>query len=135
MAPKRKAKPKAKLTAKQEKFCQSIADGMNQSDAYRSAYNTEKTPIKKIWESASKLADQGKVTARIDELRAALTKKNLWTREMSVKILGNIALNQAVVENNKIAAIKELNAMHGYNSPTKLEITSNPLVLVLKRGT
>ncbi len=104
-----------KLTARQEKFCQGIADGLNQSDAYRAAYNTEKTNVKKIWVRASLLASNGKVEERINELRAALTKKNLWTREMSVQILGSIALKSAF-DNIKVSAIRELNLMHGFNS-------------------
>jgi len=51
---------------------------------------------------------------------------------MSVKILGAIALKQSPFENNRIAAIKELNAMHGYNAPSKHEVILNPLVLILE---
>lgn len=104
-----------KLTARQEKFCQGIADGLNQSDAYRAAYNTEKTNVKKIWVRASVLAAKGKVETRIAELREALVKKQLWTREMSVNILGNIAIKSRF-DNCKVAAIRELNLMHGFNS-------------------
>jgi len=105
-----------KLTAKQEKFCQGIADGMNQTDSYKAAYNADNTNIKKIWVRASELAANSKVSGRIAELKATLAKKNLWTREMSVKILGSIALKQGAYDNNKIAAIRELNLMHGFNS-------------------
>ena len=104
-----------KLTARQEKFCQGIADGLNQTEAYRSAYSIENKSRKSLWERASRLAENSKVTARIDELRAALTKKNLWTREMSVQILGSIALKSAF-DNTKVSAIRELNLMHGFNA-------------------
>jgi len=124
-------KGKGNLTAKQEKFCQSIADGMNQSDAYRSAYSTTNMSKQVLWNKAFLLADRDEVGVRISELRSNLAKKNLWTREMSVKILGNIALSQSGFENNKIAAIKELNAMHGYNAPTKIDLNNlNPMVIV-----
>jgi hypothetical protein len=120
-----------KLTSRQEKFCQGIADGLNQSDAYRAAYNAENMSKRVLWTKASLLADNDKVVIRIAELKARLEKKQLWTKEMSVNILGSIAL-KAAFDNNKIAAIKELNAMHGYNEPTKMEVTTNPLVLILE---
>jgi phage terminase small subunit len=103
------------LTAKQEKFCQGIADGMNQTNAYRAAYNTGKKSNKTTWEAASRLAENSKVNARIAELKGKLEKKQLWTKEMSVNILGSIAL-KAQFDNNKVAAIRELNLMHGYNA-------------------
>lgn len=123
-----------KLTARQEKFCQGIADGLNQTDSYRTAYNAVNISNKSIWERSSRLADNNKVNARISDLKGKLEKKQLWTKEMSVNILGSIALKGAF-DNNKIAAIKELNAMHGYNEPSKLEVTTNPLVIVLESET
>jgi hypothetical protein len=33
--------PHVKLTAKQEAFCQGIADGLGQADSYRAAYDAE----------------------------------------------------------------------------------------------
>jgi len=120
-----------KLTAKQEKFCQSIADGKTQLDAYKSAYNTAKSKDSSLYVRASELLNNGKIIVRIDELKKALENKHLWTREMSVRILGSIALNQKGFENNRIAAIKELNAMHGYNAPTKIDLNNlNPMVII-----
>lgn len=106
-----------KLTAKQEKFCQAIADGKTQLDAYKFAYSAEKMKDSGIYVHASRLLNNAKITLRIDELKKALEKKYLWTREMSIKILGAIALKSTTMDNNKIAAIKELNSMHGFNSP------------------
>jgi hypothetical protein len=123
-----------KLTARQEKFCQGIADGQSYSDAYRNAYNAVNISNKSVWERSSRIADNSKVNARIAELKAKLEKKQLWTKEMSVNILGSIAL-KAAFDNNKIAAIKELNAMHGFNEPTKIELNNlPPMTLVLNHG-
>jgi phage terminase small subunit len=122
-----------KLTAKQEKFCQSIADGMNQTDAYRSAYTCKNMSQKAVWNSAYQLAKHHEVTIRISELKAKIEKKQLWTREASVNVLKDIAESKRFTkESDKIAAVKELNAMHGFNSATKLEVTTNPLVLILE---
>lgn len=109
-----------KLTAKQEAFCQYIADGMSQADAYRNAYDAADSKDETIYPNASRLASDSKVAARIEELKSGLQEKQLWTREMSVK-----ALVQAYREGNgaaKVSAVKELNAMHGYNEPQKIQV-------------
>jgi hypothetical protein len=56
----------------------------------------------------------------------------LWTRERSVLLLGNIAVGINEKSSDRISAIKELNAMHGFNEPTKMELSVNPLVLILE---
>lgn len=63
------------------------------------------------------------VASRVAELKRELSKKALWTREMSVK-----ALIQAYKEgkpSDKVSAVKELNAMHGYNSPQKVDLLNS----------
>lgn len=113
------------LTAKQEDFAQAIASGKTQADAYRLAYDAENMKESTLWSNASRLMADSKVTARVEELRKWLEKKELWTREMSVK-----ALIGAYKEGNptaKIAAVKELNAMHGFNAPTKLDVINRTL--------
>jgi len=63
------------LTPKQEKFAQLLEEGMNQSDAYRKAYNAEKMTDKTICEKASILASNGKIRARREEIRAPVLDK------------------------------------------------------------
>ncbi len=69
------------LTSKQEAFCQGLAlGGLEQSDAYRQAgYSTSSMQPATIWEHASRLAGQGKVKARVIELREALQEKAVTT--------------------------------------------------------
>jgi len=120
-----------KLTAKQEKFCQAIADGMTQADAYRAAYDADRMKDNTIYPLASKLMKNSKITARIAELREAVQEKQLWSREMSVK-----ALVQAYKEGSgsvKVAAVKELNAMHGYNEPAKLNVSGNMMHQIVRK--
>ena len=112
-----------KLTAKQEAFAQAIADGMGQADAYRMAYDAEGMKDSTVYPKASRMMNEGKIRARIDELKSQVAEKQLWSREMSVK-----ALVQAYREGSgavKVSAVKELNAMHGYNEPSKLNITGS----------
>jgi phage terminase small subunit len=54
-----------KLTGKQSAFIQAILKGANQSDAYREAYNAENMSDSTIWNEASKLFANPKVSARI----------------------------------------------------------------------
>lgn len=115
--------PHVNLTAKQEAFCQGIADGLGQADSYRAAYDAEDMKENSVYVQASKLMKNPKITQRIAELKSQVQEKQLWSREMSVK-----ALVQAYHEGSgsvKVAAVKELNAMHGYNEPAKLNISGN----------
>lgn len=123
--------PHVNLTAKQEAFCQGIADGLGQADAYRAAYDAEGMKDNTIYPLASKLMKNSKVAARIAELRESVQEKQLWSREMSVK-----ALVQAYREGSgsvKVAAVKELNAMHGYNEPAKVNINGNLVAKVVRQ--
>ena len=113
------------LTAKQEAFAQAVASGKNQSDAYRMSYIAGKMTDKSVWERASKLASDAKVAPRIKNLKETLAKKQLWTREMSVKALVEayrVAKDQAQAS-GMTGAVKELNCMHGFNAPDKLDVT------------
>jgi hypothetical protein len=116
-----------KLTAKQELFAQCIADGMGQADAYRTAYDAEGMKDSTIYSKASVLMSDGKVAARVAELKAQVVEKQLWTREMSVKglIQAYRIAQDAKTSTGMTAAVKELNVMHGFNEPTKLSITGS----------
>jgi len=123
------------LTAKQEAFAQAVADGMNQSDAYRSAYNAGAMKPETVQSKACLLMANGKVRARVDSLRSALSEKALWTRQDSVTALRDIAMGGDARANEIVAAIKELNAMHGFNEPTKHELSvSFPKVINVISG-
>ena len=115
--------PHVNLTAKQEAFCQGIADGLGQADAYRAAYDASDMKENSVYVNASKLMKNAKIMQRIAELKSQVQEKQLWSREMSVK-----ALVQAYREGSgsvKVAAVKELNAMHGYNEPAKISVNGN----------
>ena len=113
------------LTAKQEAFAQAIADGKNQSDAYRTAYNAGKMKAETVQNSAYKLVMNGEVTARVKELREELANKSLWTREQSVAVLAGVVAAMDAKHGDKISAVKVLNDMQGFNAPTKVDIAGN----------
>ncbi len=113
------------MSPKQEHFAQCIADGMTQADAYRTAFDAENMKPETIHKRASELMTNGEVAGRVAELKEKLVTKALWTREMSVKALVS-AYKVAQGANNSsgmTGAVKELNAMHGFNEPSKLDIT------------
>lgn len=119
------------LTAKQEKFCQSIIEGMSQADAYRSAYSTKKMSNKTIQECASRLMNDRNITARVAELRDQLAKPTIMSAqerlewltkvingEIGEKILQVIEGEEVEVEvptslKNKISAMDTMNKMTG----------------------
>lgn len=100
------------LTAKQEKFVQSIVlDNMNLSDAYRSAYNADKMSDKTVNEKASLLAGEDKIRARILELRQqAMTPKVMNAQKRREK-LTELANDED--PNVAMKAIDLLNKMDG----------------------
>jgi hypothetical protein len=117
---------------KHEAFAQHILTEQSQADAYRKAY-----PHSRAWKAesaqiaASRLAKNTKVMLRVQELKAELASKCLWTREQSVEVLKEIATRQGDEEKktlpskdaDRIASIKELNAMHGFNAPIEHNVT------------
>ena len=108
------------LTAKQEAFAQGLVNGLGQADAYRASYDADNMKDATVYNRAGDLMKNGEITARVAELKKAVENKQLWSREMSVK-----ALITAYKEGNgsvKVSAVKELNAMHGFNAPTKHEV-------------
>lgn len=110
------------LTPKQEKFAQYVADGKSQSDAYRMAFDVGvDTKNETIQANSCRLMADANVSARVAELKAALAQKGLWTREDSVRTLLEV-INAPDRKSDVIAAIKELNLMHGFNAPQKLDI-------------
>jgi transposase len=119
-----------KLTAKQEAFCQAIADGLGQADAYRMAYDAEGMKDSTVYPKASRMMNEGKIRARVDELKAQVADKQLWTREMSVKglVAAYRVANEGQNASGMTGAIKELNAMHGYNEPAKVDLNHKGFV-------
>lgn len=110
------------LTPKQEAFCQAVADGCSQAEAYRMAYDAEKMQDATVWAAASALAASHNVSIRIDELKEELASKRLWTRTDSVqKLIAAFDICEKPLE--IVGIVKTLNEMHGYNAPIKTDST------------
>lgn len=63
------------LTEKQEAFAQGVANNLTLIDAYKAAYNTETGSVSTLYSSASRLADNPKVAARIRSIMEARSER------------------------------------------------------------
>lgn len=78
------------LTPKQEKFCQKYLELGNASEAYRQSYNAEKMKPESVNRKAKALIDNGKIAARLDELRAKIEKRHAITVDSLVDKLDKL---------------------------------------------
>ena len=65
----------AGLTAKQEAFCQQLANGLDNTAAYRLAFNAENMKAATIWSESCKLAARPSVKARVTEILGQKQRK------------------------------------------------------------
>lgn len=113
------------LTAKQEQFAQNIIKGMSQADAYRSAYSTSRMADKTIHENASRLANDSKVKARINELRGKISTENIMTAQKRLEWLTELVNNDEAYTTDKLKAIDIMNKMQGeYVQKVQAEVTN-----------
>jgi hypothetical protein len=125
---------KKKLTPKQEKFARNVASGMKQVDAYRDAYDTQTTNKNSQRVRAYVESTKSNVADMIADLKARAEQGVVWTREMAMTALLDtykLARDQNHAQ-GATGALKELNAMYGYNEATKINIggqKGNPIVI------
>jgi phage terminase small subunit len=113
------------LTAKQEQFAQNIIKGMTQADAYRSAYSTKRMADKTIHENASRLANDSKVRARIDELRGQISTESVMTAQKRLEWLTELVASEKETTTDKLKAIDIMNRMQGeYVQKVQAEVTN-----------
>lgn len=116
------------LTPKQEAFALAYVETGNASEAYRRAYNAVNMKPETVNRTAKELMDNPKIAARVSSLKVKLEEKALWTRERSVLVLAGIADSSESKPGEVVSAVKELNAMHGFNAPTRLDVTGVVIV-------
>ena len=69
------------LTPKQERFCHAYLEHGNASEAYRQSYNAGAMKPETVNRKASEVLSNGKVTARLEELRAPVVEATRITLE------------------------------------------------------
>ena len=106
-----------KLTPKQEKFAQVYVQTGNASEAYRQAYDVGGMKSDSINVNASKQLNNAKIALRVKELQSEIEKRELWSKEDSIKILSGIAKGDDpdARPTDKVNAVKALNSMHGWD--------------------
>ena len=101
------------LTENQEQFVRNIIAGMNQADAYRSAYPKQTMSDKTIWEAASRLMKNDKVVARLSELRNELAKPTIMSAQERLKWLTDVVQDNVTNIDGKLRAVDIMNKMTG----------------------
>ena len=101
------------LTEKQEQFVRNIIEGMNQADAYRSAYPNNKMSDKTVWEAASRLMKNDKVVARLSELRGKLTNEAIMSAQKRLEWLTDKVNDENIDINARLKALDIMNKMQG----------------------
>ena len=101
------------LTANQEAFARGIAEGMTYTDAYRSAYKTQRMTDKSINEEASRLKDNPKISSRVKELRDIAAKPTIMTAQKRKEWLTEVINDPNVDINARLKASDQLNRMDG----------------------
>lgn len=94
------------LTPKQEKFAQCVASGMNQSDAYRAAYNVkEDTTPASVNQQAYELMQDLDISYRIEHLRKPIAERVGRTLEQHIERMAELS-RLALEADEHSAAIK-----------------------------
>ena len=101
------------LTKKQEDFAKAIVEGMNQADAYRTAYNAKNMSDNASYREASLLMNNPKVAQRISELRAELAQDTILTARERLEWLSKLILSEEVSIGDKLKASDQMNKMQG----------------------
>lgn len=119
------------LTANQENFVKNIMEGMNQADAYRAAYPKQNMADKTVWEAASRLMANGKVKARLAELRDELMKPSIMTAQQRLEWLTKLIDSAEEDTNTKLKAVDIMNKMQGeYTQKVEANVTNEVTINV-----
>ncbi len=81
----------AALTIKQETFCQKYVETGNASEAYRHAYDAGGMKPASVNRKAKELLDNGKIAARLEELRAPAAQAAQITLESHLRRLEELS--------------------------------------------
>lgn len=112
----------SELSQQREAFAQAVASGMNQSDAYRTAYRVKHaTKPETVNQAASRLMADSKVAARVAELRAPVAKAAQMTLESHLQRLRE--LSEKAEESGQMSAAITAEVARGKASGLYVERT------------
>ncbi|UNU73273.1 terminase small subunit [Moraxella nasovis] len=125
----------AKLTPKQEQFCQKYIELGNASEAYRQSYNAKNMKDETVNRNAKALLDNNKITTRLNELRQAHANRHDVTIDEMLSAYDE-AYQIAKLNENPTAMISAINAkvkVLGMDRQSKSEIRIKELEAQLKQ--
>jgi hypothetical protein len=109
------------LTPIEEAFALQIALGKSQAEALRLSH-----PKAKNWKPASVHVEaclvmgKAKVRRRVKALQAEFVEQSMWARNLSIEALKEV-IEAPDRKSDVVAAVRELNAMHGFHEAQKIE--------------
>ena len=112
---------KETLTPIEEAFALQIALGKSQAEALRLSH-----PKAKNWKPASVHVEaclvmgKAKVRRRVKALQAEFVEQSMWARNLSIEALKEV-IEAPDRKSDVVAAVRELNAMHGFHEAQKIE--------------
>ena len=121
-----------KLGPKHLKFIDLIASGFSQADAYRRAFQpgTKRSALS-IAVSASHIASNPLIRARLAELRGQSQRSTLLSLDQRLSILAGIARSTVTKQTDRIRSIEVYTKIAGDSAPERTELTGKdgaPLV-------
>ena len=119
---------KRPLNVRQERFCEFIAAGESQTDAYlKAGFKVSKADARK---HAARLMTKDDIKARIAELRKPQTKKALLSRDRKREILAEIAIDSTATRSDRIRAMEVDAKLAGHFEPDRVEVEAGPKTLL-----
>jgi phage terminase small subunit len=126
-----------KLTQKQDAFCLAYLETGNATEAYRKAYHAQGMLSATVNRKAKELMDNGKITARIGELKRPVIEKAQLTFEGHLDELKR--LRDLAIEANSFASAVSAEIARGkasgyYVAKSQVDLNQpiKPLVLVIE---
>lgn len=108
------------INTRQERFCEFIAAGESQTDAYlKAGFKVDKSVARR---NAARLLTNADVQSRVSELRKPQTKAALLTRDRKRELLRQIAEREDAPLDARIRAMAEDSRMAGHYEPDRTEI-------------
>jgi hypothetical protein len=110
-----------KVTAKQIAFAEGILAGNTGSESYRRAYNTKGSNRAVARKAVALMAHSG-VAGYISEMRQKLEKPTILNKQQALQILTDmVSTTKGITTRDRIAAMKQLSRMQGFDAPTQIE--------------
>lgn len=118
------------LDPRREKFAQGVASGLSQAEALREANKRAlRWKQETVWQEASRMMADLKVSARVKELQAEAAKKAILTRQEWLQRMINVA-DGGEDQPSRLKALVEFGKAEGFYEAEKLNVKHAGAVVV-----